>query len=101
MAKKFKKKSKAPAAPGQELETQGDEGSEDEVGSVVVVNHGPQDYRESKQSFPVGQEVTVTEDVAERLVNDFQGSKFHSFEVVEGAEPDTAGDGENGENGGG
>jgi hypothetical protein len=53
-----------------------------ESGSVVVVNRGPQDYRESNQSFPVGQEVTVSAEVAERLVNDFQGSKFHGFEVV-------------------
>lgn len=101
MAKKFKKKAKANTDPGQEPEVQGADGAEDEVEGVVIVNRGPQDYRESKQAFPVGQEVTVTEDVAERLVNDFKGSKFHSFEVVEGSEPEAAGDGDNGENGGG
>lgn len=112
-AEKAAKKAAAIAA-GQAVENDNDEGAEDEAGNVVIVNRGPQDYRESKQAFPVGQEVTVTEDVAGRLVNDFQGSKFHSFEVVDGAEPaaagdgetkeaepDAAGDGENKENGGG
>lgn len=52
--------------------------------TVLIINHGPHFFQEARGVvIPVNVKTEVSREVAERLVNDFHGSPFFNFEIVE------------------
>lgn len=82
-----KKRNHTDAAALEQEQDGQDQGEEQEGApdaTVLIVNHGPHFFQEARGLvIPVDVKTEVTQDVAERLVNDFKGSPFFNFEIVE------------------
>lgn len=68
----------------QDVQDQGEGHDGAPSATVLIVNHGPHFFQEARGLvIPVEVKTEVTQEVAERLVNDFKGSPFFKFEIVE------------------
>lgn len=60
-----------------------DQEVKDSESMASIINHGPHFFREKSLIIPVNEKTEVLQEVAERLVEDFKGSPFFNFEIVE------------------